>query len=67
MMGMILSEIETCKLAYLILVTTTTTGGGVLFQAGVLFSSENAKGTAFTRVYSKTINTKLHFFCDEVH
>ena len=30
------------------------------FQAGVLFSSENAKGTAFSKVYSDNINTNPH-------
>ena len=28
------------------------------FQAGVLFSSENAKGTAFSNVYSENIKAK---------
>ena len=30
-----------------------------LFQAGVPFSTENGKETAFTKVYSKNINTNL--------
>ena len=32
------------------------------FQAGVLFSSENAKGTAFSKVHSENINTNPHIF-----
>ena len=31
-------------------------------QAGVLFSSENAKGTAFSKVHSENINTNPHSF-----
>ena len=46
----------------LILVTTATTSGGVLFQAGVLFSSESAKANAFSKVYSENINTNPHIF-----
>ena len=30
------------------------------FQAGVLFSSENSKGTAFSKVYSENIYTNPH-------
>ena len=30
------------------------------FQAGVLFSSENVKGTAFSKVHSENINTSPH-------
>ena len=46
-----------------ILVTTATTGSGVLFfQAGVLFSPENAEGTAFSKVYSENINTIILTF-----
>ena len=30
------------------------------FQDGVLFSSENVKGTAFSKVYSENINTNPH-------
>ena len=48
--------------AQLILVTPATTGGGVLFQAGVLFSSENAKGTTFSKVNAENINTNLTLF-----
>ena len=51
--------------AYLILVTTATTGGGVLFPAGVPFSTENAIKTAFSKVYSENININLHIFSDE--
>ena len=36
-----------------------------LFQAGVPFSTENAKWTVFRKVYSETNNTNLHIFCDE--
>ena len=34
-------------------------------QAGVLFSSENAKGTAFSKVYSENINTNPHTVFNE--
>ena len=34
------------------------------FQAGVPFSSENAKGTAFSKVHSENINTNPHIFFD---
>ena len=46
--------------AQLILVTTATTGGGVLFSSRRTFSSENAKGTAFSKVYSENIYTNPH-------
>ena len=32
------------------------------FQAGVPFSSENAIGTAFSKVHSESINTIPHIF-----
>ena len=35
------------------------------FQAGVLFSTKNANGTAFSKVYSTNINTDLQIFSDE--
>ena len=38
---------------YLIIVSNACNGVGVLFQAGVLFSRENAKGTALSKVYSE--------------
>ena len=34
---------------YLILVSTASTGGGVLFSAGVPFSTENTKGTVLEK------------------
>ena len=36
-----------------------------LFQAGVPFSTENAKGTAFRKVYSENKNPNMYIFCDE--
>ena len=55
----------TNPIAYLILVHHRTTGGGVLFPAGVPFSTENAIKTAFSKVYSVNININLHIFRDE--
>ena len=52
------------KLTQLILVTTATTGSGVLFQAGVLFSTENAKIRPIwpiLAVFSRNIRT---FWCN---
>ena len=43
---------------YVIIVTTATTGGGVFFQVGVPFSTQNAKWTAFRKVYSENKNTE---------
>ena len=37
-----------------------------LFQAGVPFSTENAKGTAFRNVYSENKNPNLYIFCDKI-
>ena len=41
--------------AYLILVSYATHGISMLFQAGILFSTGNAKGTALSKVYSDQI------------
>ena len=55
-------DLRRTKAPQLILVTIATTGGGVLFQAGVPFSSEHAKGTAFSKVHSENININPHIF-----
>ena len=60
MMIMVLILIIMILIQQLILVFTATTCGSVLFQAGVLFSSENMKGTAFGKVYPENINTIPH-------
>ena len=44
-----------------------TTAGGKLFQAGILFSTANAKGTAFSKVYSENIKAKPHTFVMKLH
>ena len=51
----IMEQIRVKAGTYLIFVSNATNGVGVLFQAGVLFSTGNAKGTALSKVYSYQI------------